>query len=1083
MKMILKQLSLLTIFFYLLCSLVLINNVTFAQKARVHHIPPAPWQYWSDANEIILTTQINSPVNVVVKKSDLSALNTLTVNSSSPTVYRFSGSPNGIVRHPLNTIIKGAGLIVEATNDIYVNVRNVASDEMGAGVDQFIKGNASMVSMGDQGVGLKFRVGYYRSDFSSIFDGGPIYSILAMNDNTIVKLNGTPFVTLNAGDSYLFQANMGSLIESSLPITMISGASIDAPGGCGDGVFDQIPPLSVLGNQYLIIRGNGTAGINSVYPEQTTIVATQDNTVVEFKNYTPNGVEIIPAPAPISLNAGQFYTFFHGDASNVYSSTSINSNKHLVVYSGSANGCEVDMSTVPPISSCTGSTFIQTFKFRSYSATDLPYLGFIIIQDATTPIFFNGNNIESLTGTRIALGATGSYLLKFDNSILGNPSNITIESAKKLTVSFIQLGGGFSMSSYFSLFNDIPDLPTIQNLGCGKVVLTAESNLFPYQWYLNDTLIPNANNQKLTASEVGNYSYTGTKSCGITATSAPVNVSFIKSLLLRESHSIFNCKTNTSNVTISATGGSSPFIGVGSFIQTLPSQKYFVTDANGCKDSIVVNLTINTPSVELGPDKSICKGDPPVNLGIPASNDLIYKWTSSVSISNPEQSQISVSPSDNTKYFLTATDKSTGCETKDDITVKVTPLPVLKVDTTGICPGGNTVLNVSGASDYVWSPAPQRINTSNGSSVTVAPASTTAYEITGRQLPSGCSSKTKTTVTVHPLPQGNISVAGNVNFICEGSSVILTASGGSAYQWYLNNALLQGATTSQLEAKQTGTYSVELTSPFGCKNRTASTPAFSLIQKPTADFRPPFGCVGNPISFTNISQTAFAGPVRYDWDLGGGASSTQVNPTFIYSSGGAYNVKLTITPTQCPQLAQTVSKIVLIEKARDGMRYNDVNTLINTNTSLSARPFGNQYLWEPSVGLNNYTIARPLFNYDKDTEYTIRIGTASGCETVDTVRLRMFNSSDIYVPSAFSPNGDGANDRLDVFLVGIKELIMFRVFNRWGQLLFETSDPRQLWDGKFKNVEQPLETYVWIAEARDYNGQIIKKRGQTILIR
>ncbi|MFN9941879.1 MAG: gliding motility-associated C-terminal domain-containing protein, partial [bacterium] len=90
---------------------------------------------------------------------------------------------------------------------------------------------------------------------------------------------------------------------------------------------------------------------------------------------------------------------------------------------------------------------------------------------------------------------------------------------------------------------------------------------------------------------------------------------------------------------------------------------------------------------------------------------------------------------------------------------------------------------------------------------------------------------------------------------------------------------------------------------------------------------------------------------------------------------------------------------------------------------------------------------------------------------------------DIFVPKGFSPNGDGHNDRLDVFLVGISRLIYFRVFNRWGQLLFETNDPAQLWDGTFNGQKQPLETYVWIAEGIGENGIKIVRRGQTILLR
>ena len=110
------------------------------------------------------------------------------------------------------------------------------------------------------------------------------------------------------------------------------------------------------------------------------------------------------------------------------------------------------------------------------------------------------------------------------------------------------------------------------------------------------------------------------------------------------------------------------------------------------------------------------------------------------------------------------------------------------------------------------------------------------------------------------------------------------------------------------------------------------------------------------------------------------------------------------------------------------------------------------------------------------------MGNISGCVTVDTLLVRVFENSDIQVPTGFSPNEDGHNDYLDVFIIGA-ELTHFWVFNRWGQLLFETSDPKQRWDGKFKGKKQPAETYVWQAEAKDSKGKIFIKRGQTILLR
>jgi gliding motility-associated-like protein len=97
--------------------------------------------------------------------------------------------------------------------------------------------------------------------------------------------------------------------------------------------------------------------------------------------------------------------------------------------------------------------------------------------------------------------------------------------------------------------------------------------------------------------------------------------------------------------------------------------------------------------------------------------------------------------------------------------------------------------------------------------------------------------------------------------------------------------------------------------------------------------------------------------------------------------------------------------------------------------------------------------------------------------------VRIFETPDIQVPKAFSPNADGHNDKLEFFLINIDKLYFFRVYNRWGQLVFETNDKQSFWNGRFKGNLQPSETYVWIAEGTDKQGAVINRRGQTILLR
>ena len=89
----------------------------------------------------------------------------------------------------------------------------------------------------------------------------------------------------------------------------------------------------------------------------------------------------------------------------------------------------------------------------------------------------------------------------------------------------------------------------------------------------------------------------------------------------------------------------------------------------------------------------------------------------------------------------------------------------------------------------------------------------------------------------------------------------------------------------------------------------------------------------------------------------------------------------------------------------------------------------------------------------------------------------------IYVPKVFTPNGDGTNDVLKPVLAGIATFNYFSVYNRWGNLVFKTSDPGTGWDGTYKGVKQPVETYIWIAEGVDTNGKTVVQKGMVSLLR
>jgi len=530
-------------------SMLLFSVKTKAQYTTQHHIAPSPWQYWSDANEIVITTLSPGIVNATISKSDGTEIITLALTATLPAVYRFEGIPMQTPRNQINTVYNDRGIIITSTSEIAVNIRNIASDDANTGTDDngnFIKGNASLVSFGDSGKGNSFWLGYYRSNYTGVSGNAPVYSVLAIEDNTQILLNNVNLTNLNAGQSYLFNAPIGTNLTSNKQVIANAGAYSDAPGGCADGIVTQIIPTQSLGKNYVTVRGNGTPGTQPNYPEQSTIVATQANTIIEISNYTAQGIFLNTTTQTIA-NAGGSYTFHHGDAQNIYSSSFVEADKPVIIYSGSADLCEVDMSTVIPVGDCTGSNEIITRKFTAYNGNDLDAFGYIIVASATEPVLFNGINLETTTGNpRTAIGNSGYYILRFTSAEVGNPENYHITSNAKMTVSIVQQGNGFTMSGFFSSFNETITAPEILSAQNCQTTITTESGLAPYQWYLNGSPIDGATSQNLTVTNSGNYTVTGTLDCGITSQSSPLFVTVCSDLSVTKT--IENI-SNTGNIT------------------------------------------------------------------------------------------------------------------------------------------------------------------------------------------------------------------------------------------------------------------------------------------------------------------------------------------------------------------------------------------------------------------------------------------------------------------------------------------------------------------------------------------------------
>lgn len=145
---------------------------------------------------------------------------------------------------------------------------------------------------------------------------------------------------------------------------------------------------------------------------------------------------------------------------------------------------------------------------------------------------------------------------------------------------------------------------------------------------------------------------------------------------------------------------------------------------------------------------------------------------------------------------------------------------------------------------------------------------------------------------------------------------------------------------------------------------------------------------------------------------------------------------------------------------------------------------GVNYAWQPSGFLNNPFIANPLATiYADSILFTVIVRDEAGCTGYDTVKVRTYDGITYYVPNAFSPNGDLNNDIFRPIPVGVVTTEYFRVFNRYGQVMFETNQYLKGWDGTYKGVPQPVGNYVWVVKGKARNGKVIEMKGNVVLVR
>ena len=269
--------------------------------------------------------------------------------------------------------------------------------------------------------------------------------------------------------------------------------------------------------------------------------------------------------------------------------------------------------------------------------------------------------------------------------------------------------------------------------------------------------------------------------------------------------------------------------------------------------------------------------------------------------------------------------------------------------------------------------------------------------------------------------------------------------------------------------------------------------AFSTVlvyPKVDAAFSHNDSCTGQPTAFINNSVST-SGPITStNWTISLNDktidSATTNNLTYTFQQAPqSYSVILRITNSEGCATADT--QTVNMYHSPYPLAFHDTILTKGTPITLHADD-GNYglnatYNWTPPTGLSDPSSANPVLNSQTEGTWSVTITNEFGCQLRDSVHVKYYTGPDIYLPNAFSPNGDGRNDRLRPVAVGIASAFEFRVFNRGGQLLFLTKRPDEGWDGKIGQHPAWPGTYVWEASGIDFRGKLIVRKGTVELIR
>lgn len=309
---------------------------------------------------------------------------------------------------------------------------------------------------------------------------------------------------------------------------------------------------------------------------------------------------------------------------------------------------------------------------------------------------------------------------------------------------------------------------------------------------------------------------------------------------------------------------------------------------------------------------------------------------------------------------------------------------------------------------------------------------------------------------VHDNP---VTTATNNGPVCENTILNLAATGGLQYTWAGPNSYSATGpmvSITNVQASQAGKYYVTVTNDVGCTHLDSTTVVVNPAPLAVTGFASLSICI------EDSAQLSASGGLGYQWIPPTGLSDPGLsNPKASPAVTTAYNV-IVSNQYNCKDTAESIITIIPKPVANAGPDKAILQgQLIQLQGSINGP--GNSITWSPANFIDDIHILQPFVNPVSDTKYVLTAVSDLGCgSSTDTVFVKVYKN--IYVPSAFSPNGDGKNDSWNIPALEAYPVFELSVFSRWGQLVFHTKNAFRTWDGTYKGKALPAGVYTYILD-------------------